>query len=480
MISRRSPRFGRLAAAAGAVVALSSCGGGDSGNSPAPVAPGPSAPPGATQVTGSERIAWDQRGDLGGLRFRGYLDGNAVALDQAACSASGECVSPLPPMADGLHALSIVAMLPNGQEGSRSVEITLQKVSARSVVSAAFVPAAGSAAPGAAGVLTDASGQTFAIDVVARSLQSPVQMDATADGRLFVSEADGRVSVIHLAAGRRSAPSLEPRDMVRHGRSGPLGLALHPDFSTNRFVYVAFLTGETADQLTLRLVRMREVADALGEPATLFEAPLASEANVPLRAPRLAFGPDRLLYVLLPPGLEFDDQRVASRPHTAMTRLDEDGRVSAMAHPAEATSHPLGFGWHPLTGELWGIVPQSGGNAAVVALDRAGVFALPGLSALPRLALQASPSGDVLAVRQDLSSARTLEFARGIGAENIGTIRLATPIRADRVIEGITGHVADVVGAGDTFYVAVEGYEPSAAPTGDRSTVILRITAQSR
>lgn len=131
----RARLFGHLAAASIALVALSSCGGG-SRPSPAPAAPVPSTPPpGSTPVNGSERIAWDQDGDVAGLRFRGYLDGNPIELEQATCNAgAGECCSPLPSMTDGTHTFAIAAVSPTGEEGPRSELLILQKVSARGVV----------------------------------------------------------------------------------------------------------------------------------------------------------------------------------------------------------------------------------------------------------------------------------------------------------------------------------------------------------
>ena len=118
MKSSRVRELRRLAGAAAAALALSSCGGGGSRPPTDPVAPGPSTPPGVTQVTGSERIGWNQVGDLGGMRFLAYLDGNPVALDQAACNASAaECSSPMPSIADGMHTIAIAAVSRTGVEG---------------------------------------------------------------------------------------------------------------------------------------------------------------------------------------------------------------------------------------------------------------------------------------------------------------------------------------------------------------------------
>ena len=102
----------KLAGVAALALAVSSCGGGSRPSPPPPSTGGPSTPPGVTRVTGSERIAWNQGGDLTGLRFLAFVDDNSVALDQAACNASGECSSPLPPMNDGTHTIAMDWYLP--------------------------------------------------------------------------------------------------------------------------------------------------------------------------------------------------------------------------------------------------------------------------------------------------------------------------------------------------------------------------------
>ena len=277
------------------------------------------------------------------------------------------------------------------------------------------------------------------MEVVGRSLKSPVQMDATGTAACWWPRQTGGVRVVHLAGADRPEPAFESRDLARPEPIGPLGLALHPDFASNRFAYVSFLAEDGPNRLILRLVRMREAGDRLGEPATLFEAPLAAAADVPARAPRMAFGPDRLLYVLLPPGVEFDDARVADRPHTSMARLDEDGRVAAAGPPSGVSSHPLGFGWHPLTATLWGIVPQLEGNAAVLPLTDGGVSGALEWRSAPRLALEASRSDGALVVRQDAAADWSPQFAQAFDPATIGAVRLAAPVLVNGLIDGIAG-----------------------------------------
>lgn len=467
--------FGRMAGTAVVALTLSSCGGG-SRPSPPPPAAGPAPSPGVTRVTGSERLAWSQSGDLAGLRFLAYVDGNTVALEQAACNASGECTSPLPAMADGTHTVEMAAVSAAGQTSGRSAALTLEKVSARSVVSASLVGGApGQVTSAAAGTLALAGGPAFTVDVLARSLESPVQMDAAPDGRLLVAEANGRVSVVHTASGDRPSLALQARDLLHPEPIGPIGVAVHPDFSVNRFVYLSFLAEDGPGRRILRLVRLREAGETLGEPATLFEAPLSAAVDGPGGGPRMAFGPDRLLYLLLPRGIEFDDARVAGRPNASMARLDERGRVADAGAAFGGAFHPLGFGWDPMTAALWGIVPQPEGDAVVRPMDEGVMAGVLDLWTGPRLAVGANQPDGALVFRQDAAANWTSSLARAFHPADFGTIRLAAPISIDGLIDGVTGRVVDVVSADGALYVAIDGFQTAADTAAEPSSVIVRV-----
>ncbi len=152
---------------------------------------------------------------------------------------------------------------------------------------------------------------------------------------------------------------------------GASGLALHPDFAQNHFVYVSFLAQGGAPA-RLRLVRLREVGDTLGEPATIFEAPLAVTSR--RRAARLtAWRPRRAARSTLAPAWRSVRTdcctcccRPASSSRTSPRRAGrtrrccgstDDGRVPR-GPLSGIVSHPLGFAWHPATRALWGIVPE--------------------------------------------------------------------------------------------------------------------------
>ena len=115
-----------------AALTLSACGGSQ------PSTPNTSVPPstGEITITGSERIGWDQQlseGDeLQRLRFAVYVDdaSTRTELPSASCSQTQSgvvsCLSPLPRLIPGRHALALVAYdVESGLESGRSNVLTV-------------------------------------------------------------------------------------------------------------------------------------------------------------------------------------------------------------------------------------------------------------------------------------------------------------------------------------------------------------------
>jgi hypothetical protein len=490
-----APAATRVALALTAAMVLSSCGGG--GSSPRPPVADPAPPPGVTRVTGTERLAWDQEGDLTGLTFRAYVNESPVGLGTGACdfvNGSVVCTAPLPPLADGTYTISVVAVSADGVETERSGPITVQKVSSRSVVSVLTLPDAGVSTDGLRmeAVVTAADGHTFGADVVARGLKAPVQLASAPDGRLLIAEADGRVRVLRPGSSDREEVAFDARALMSPPPLGPPGLALHPDFARSRLAYVSFLAQEPSGQRRLRIVRLREVSNTLGEAATIFEAPVErssqaapvdagrSGASDPfvLNGPRLAFGPDRLLYALLPPGTEFSAEPSASQPVSAMLRLRDDGRAPDSGPLSGVTAHPLGFAWHPDTAALWGIVPTSEEEGVVQTLPHAAGFNLQTAPLALRMTNGVARVSGEFTFRQagamDLARAMT----QTVSLESVGIVRLAIPVLIGDLLPGVSGQVLDVIGNGGHAYLATA--DPSGFPGGDYSATVIRLTPQAR
>jgi glucose/arabinose dehydrogenase len=74
--------------------------------------------------------------------------------------------------------------------------------------------------------------------VVASGINRAVQMDFAPDGRLFVTELDGKVRVIKNGA-KLSTPFMSIK-VDRYNNRGLIGLTFDPNFASNRYLYVFY------------------------------------------------------------------------------------------------------------------------------------------------------------------------------------------------------------------------------------------------
>lgn len=442
-----------------------------------PPAPSPVPDAGAAIVRGTERLAWSQAGYVPGLRFRAYVDHVRVSLDAVTCGTAtpeAACTAPLPPMTDGVHTIALASVLEGDLESERSEPLVVQKVSAGPTSLASLYGArARSGAPGLQTTLQIGGNFAFTSDVAARDIRTPAQMAWIPDGRLLVAEADGGIRVVRSERPDRVVHALDagqaPR-MLGSVPAGTPGLAIHPEFAENRFVYVAFLVEDTASFHRLRVVRLREVGDTLGDPAPLFETTVASrESDGRSReGPRIAFGPDGLLYVALPYGFTFEREPTASAPHASMLRLRDDGRPPDVAPLSGVRAHPLAFTWDPSTDLLWLVFSEGSEAAAIEPVLRPSTPLARTIerSRLPAT-LHATPSSRTLIVRD-----ATDIQAHGVTRALLGTrgtaraVRVMLPIAAD----GLADRFGDFVsGADGTWFVVT-------SDGADAGAVIVRLT----
>jgi glucose/arabinose dehydrogenase len=125
-------------------------------------------------------------------------------------------------------------------------------------------------------------------EVVADNLQIPWEIAFLPNGDLLVTERPGTLKRI----GKESRVYVI--EGVRHiGEGGLLGMALHPQFSENRWIYL-YLTTSIGDGLKNRVERYRFEEDRLSEKTIIID-------NIPAAAyhdgGRIAFGLDGYLYI---------------------------------------------------------------------------------------------------------------------------------------------------------------------------------------
>ena len=159
--------------------------------------------------------------------------------------------------------------------------------------------ACGQAPPGrGAGEVESAQSQrqgqpavNFRVETVVSNLEVPWSIVWAPDGRMFFTERPGRIRVYENGQ-LRPAPVLTVSDVEQSGESGLMSMALHPNFATNRWIYLAYTFSSAGQRVCV--VRYRETSNGLTERTVIVDAIPAARFHAGCR---IRFGPDGKLYI---------------------------------------------------------------------------------------------------------------------------------------------------------------------------------------
>jgi glucose/arabinose dehydrogenase len=222
---------------------------------------------------------------------------------------------------------------------------------------------------------TTLDGLQLGVQTIVTNVEIPWSMAFAPDGRLFFTERPGRVR-IYQNGQLQTALTLD--DIRTVGESGLLGIALHPSFALNHFVYLLY-TADTGAGAVNRLARYREVNNTLAERAVLAEGMAAASIH---DGGRIRFGPDNLLYVTMGDASAPDNAQSLSSLNGKILRFREDGTTpvdNPFSNPIWTWGHrnPQGIDWNPATGDLWATEHGQTGNDEINLVRRGRNYGWP-------------------------------------------------------------------------------------------------------
>jgi glucose/arabinose dehydrogenase len=194
----------------------------------------------------------------------------------------------------------------------------------------------------------------YLIDTVATGLEVPWGFAFLPNGDLMFTERPGRVRIVE-GGKLRPEPVLKVPDVEPSGESGLMDISLHPQFESNKFVYLAYAYNNEGK--FVKIVRYVFDGTTLKEDKVIIDGIPAAPNHAGTRA---RFGPDGKLYVTTGDATEWD---LAQKPDSLagkILRLEPDGTVPSdnpfvknKAYRPEIFSlghrNPQGIAWHPVT-----------------------------------------------------------------------------------------------------------------------------------
>ncbi len=220
----------------------------------------------------------------------------------------------------------------------------------------------------------------FTVTTVARGLEHPWSVAFLPDGRLLITEREGRLRIVKDGKlDPQPVTGLPP--VAPHGQGGLMDVVLHPDFARNGLVYISF-SGRGADGYGTEVARAKLAGNRLEGAEVIFrQSPKGGTGRH--FGSRLVFDRAGYLYITLGDRGEQDRAQKPDDHAGSVIRLHDDGRVPKdnpfVGRPGWkpekftlGNRNLQGAALHPATGLLWTHEhgPQGGDEVNVI---RAGV-----------------------------------------------------------------------------------------------------------
>lgn len=180
--------------------------------------------------------------------------------------------------------------------------------------------------------------------ILTTNLEIPWSLVFLPDQRIFVTERPGRVKIINKDGGIADN-AITISDVKHAGEGGLMGMVLHPDFESNKYVYL-YYTFDNQGRTMNKVVRYEFKEDKLINEKVLIDKIPGSFFH---NGGRIKFGPDKYLYITTGDSQNESSSQDKSSLAGKILKLKDDGsnlEVYSYGH-----RNPQGLDW--LNGKLY-------------------------------------------------------------------------------------------------------------------------------
>ncbi len=170
----------------------------------------------------------------------------------------------------------------------------------------------------------------YRLETVAEGLERPWSVATLPGGDVLITEKPGRLRVVRDGT-LLPEPVAGVPEVVAEGQGGLFDVLPHPDFTSNRLLYLSFSKPLAGGESTTAVVRGRFENDALSAVEEIFEAESRGRGHY---GAKMAFAPDGHLFVTVGDrqapstgNLEMHPAQDLSNHHGTVNRINDDGSI---------------------------------------------------------------------------------------------------------------------------------------------------------
>ena len=321
------------------------------------------------------------------------------------------------------------------------------------------------------------------VSVVASHLEVPWAIAFLPDGRMLFTERRGRVFVLEQRENVLPVLVAEIQDTKQIGEGGLLGIAVHPQFEKNSFVYVYFTYSGNGNNTLNRVSKFQYTNGNFTQEQVIVDA-IPGNANH--NGGRLKFGPDGYLYITTGdaqnPSLAQDIHSVAGK----ILRVTDEGNM-APGNPfgnlvySYGHRNPQGLAWDS-RGRLWETEHGPSAHDEINLIEAGANYGWPtvtGDEGRDGLQKPVSQSGSTTWAPSGMAiSGESLFFAGLRGSALYAVSPLSGQIAVKELWKNEYGRIREVVIGPDGFlYLTTSNRDGRGAPKEDDDR-ILKINPQ--